>query len=41
MEELGYTEAEIRKDHLESIYDAMLYDKMQETLVSFASVTWE
>lgn len=39
--ELGYKEDEVRENYLESIYDEMLYDKMQETLVSFAVVTWQ
>lgn len=41
VKEFGYTEAEIQEKHLDSIYDAMLYDKMQETLISYAKVTWE
>lgn len=41
VEQFGYTEKEVREKLLDSIYDAMLYDKLQETLVSWADVTWE
>lgn len=41
VEKFGYTEEEVREKLLDSIYDAMLYDKLQETLVSWANVTWE
>ena len=41
MNKYGYTEAEIHENLLDTVYDAMLYDKMQETLVSFAVVTWQ
>lgn len=41
MEDLGYTEEEVREKLLDDIRTTMLYDKLQETLVKWANVIWE